>query len=124
MILDAGFLISIDRGERSAQEFLTATLRRHTALTTTHPVVAQVWRNGARQSRLARFLDTIVVHPLDDGVAVGSILARSRTSDVVDAHLVALAVRLAHPILTGDSADLETLVASLPNHRPRVLRWP
>jgi hypothetical protein len=124
LILDAGFLISIDRGERAAQEFLTAALRHRTALSTTHPVVARVWRSGARQSRLARFLDTVVMHPLDDGVAVGSILARSRTTDVVDAHLVALAVRLAQPILTGDIADLEALAASLPDHRPRVLRWP
>lgn len=124
MILDAGFLISLDRGERAAQEFLTAASRAHTALSTTHPVVAQVWRNGARQSRLARFLDTVVVHPFDDGVAVGTILARSRTADVVDAHLVAVAVRLAHPILTGDKADLEFLTAALPDPRPRVLRWP
>jgi predicted nucleic acid-binding protein len=124
LILDAGFLISIDRGERAAREFLTATLRHGTPLSTTHPVVAQVWRDGARQSRLARFVDTVVVHPFDDGVAVGRILARSRTTDVVDAHLVAVALRLAQPILTGDITDLETLAASLPDHQPRVLRWP
>jgi hypothetical protein len=124
LILDAGFLISVDRGERAAQEFLTATLRRGTPLSTSHPVVAQVWRSSARQSRLARFLDSVVVHPFDDGVAVGTILARSRTTDVVDAHLVAVALRLAQPILTGDFVDLDALAASLPDHRPRILRWP
>ena len=124
MILDAGFLISIDRGERPAQEFLSATLRHGTPLSTTHPVVAQVWRNGARQARLARFLGTVVVHPFDDVASVGSMLARSQTTDVVDAHLVAVSLRLVKPIVTGDIADLEALTASLPDHRPRVLRWP
>jgi hypothetical protein len=124
LILDAGFLISVDRGERAAQELLTATMRDWPPLSTTHPVVAQIWRNGARQSRLARFLDSVVVHPFDDGAAVGTILAWSRTTDVVDAHLVAVALRLAQPILTGDVTDLEALAASLPDHRPRILRWP
>ena len=48
------------------------------------------------------------------------ILARLRTTDVVDAHLIAVAIRLAQPILTGDITDLEALAASLPDQRPRV----
>lgn len=116
--------MSVDRGERSAQEFLHAALQRRTTLSTTHPVVAQVWRNGARQARLVRFLATITVHPFDNGHAVGAILARSRTADVVDAHLVVVAVELSEPILTGDVGDIEVLVASLPNARPRIHRWP
>ena len=123
MILDAGFLVSVDRGERTAQEFLTAAVRRRTPLSTTHPVVAQVWRNGTRQARLARFLGSIAVHPFDNGPQVGAILSRSGTADVVDAHLVAVAVRLAEPILTADVDDLDLLTASLPDRRPKVLAW-
>ena len=78
----------------------------------------------AQRARLARFLDTVVVHPFDDGASVGSMLARSQTTDVVGAHLVAVARRLVQPILTGDTADLEALTASLPDHRPRVLPGP
>ncbi len=124
MILDAGFLVSLDRGERAAQEFLTAALRQRTPMGATHPVVAQVWRNGARQARLTKFLSGIAVHPFDDGREVGAILARSGTADVVDAHLVSLAIRFSEPILTGDVDDLHALVASLPEHRPEVLSWP
>ena len=124
MILDAGFLVSVDRGERAAQEFLTAALRRRTPLSTTHPVLAQVWRRGTRQARLAKFVRGIAVHPLDDGRAVGAILSRSGTADVVDAHLVSVAIRLAEPILTADVDDLDVLTASLPSRRPRVLAWP
>ena len=124
MILDAAFLVSVERGERAAQEFLTAALRRRTPLSTTHPVVGQVWRSGARQARLAKFLRGIAVHPLDNGQEVGAILSRSGTTDVVDAHLVSVAIRLAEPILTGDVADLELLSASLVDHGPRVFAWP
>jgi glycosyltransferase A (GT-A) superfamily protein (DUF2064 family) len=124
LILDAGFLISVDRGERAAQEFLTAALVHETPLTTTHPVIAQVWRDGARQARLARFLQSVVVVAFDDGTEVGNLLARSGTSDVVDAHLVVVAVRRSEPILTGDVHDMESLTASLPARRPTLLSWP
>ncbi len=124
LILDAGFLVSVDRGERNAQAFLTAALVHDTPLTTTHPVVAQVWRNGSRQARLARFLQSVVIVALEDGPEIGHLLARSGTSDVVDAHLVVVAVRRSEPVLTGDADDLELLVAALPDRRPNVLRWP
>jgi hypothetical protein len=126
VILDAGFLVSIDRGERSAQEFLHGALRRNTRLNTTHPVVAQVWRDGARQARLRRFLTSVTVHPLDNGSVVGAVLARSKTTDVVDAHVVTLAILLQEPILTGDPDYLAHLVDSLPiaTFRPRIHRWP
>jgi hypothetical protein len=124
LILDAEFLISVDRGERTAQEFLSAALMHETPLTTTHPVVARVWRDGVRQARLARFLQSVVVVAFDDGPDVGDLLARSGTSDVVDAHLVVMAVRRSEPILTGDMHDLESLTAALRDRRPHVLSWP
>ena len=104
--------------------FLTAALAHATPLTTTHPVVAQVWREGARQARLARFLGSVLVVAFDDGPEVGNLLMRAGTSDVVDAHLVTVAVRRSEPILTGDVDDLETLVAALPERRPSVFGWP
>lgn len=124
MILDAGFLISVDRNERAAQEFLAAAQRQKTALHTTDPVVAQVWRNGARQARLAKFLAALTIHPFDDGREVGELLTRSRTSDVVDAQLVLLALRISDAVLTGDTEDLTALTSALPTNRPTVYQWP
>ncbi len=124
MILDAGFLISIDRSERTAHTFVTAASRAETALHTTHPVVAQVWRNGSLQARLSAFLRTIVIHPFEDGCPVGRLLAQTKTSDVVDAHLVICAVRLGHDVLTGDPDDLTTLTAVLGPAAPTVHAWP
>ena len=124
MILDAGFLISVDRGERSAHAFLAAADRSGTALHTTHPVVAQVWRDGPRQARLVAFIKAITVHPFDDARPIGRLLGRSRTSDVVDAHLVISAGRIGHDILTGDLDDLVPLAALLGPAAPTVLPWP
>ena len=124
MILDAGFLISVDRNEEPARVLITALQRRRIALHTTDPVVAQVWRNGQRQARLAAFLKTVEVHPLDDGRAVGLLLARAGTSDVVDAHIVVLAVRLKDSVLTGDETDLNALANALPSNRPMIHAWP
>jgi hypothetical protein len=124
VILDAGFLISIDRSEKAAHAFLAAVSRSGTALHTTHPVVAQVWRAGQRQARLAAFLKAITVHPFDDGRPVGRLLAQSITSDVVDAHLVICAVRLGHDILPRDTHDINTLTAMFGPAAPTVHTWP
>lgn len=124
MILDAGFLISIERSERTAHTFLAAADRSGTALHTTHPVVAQVWRGSPRQARLAAFLKAITVHPFDDGRPVGRLLAQAKTSDVVDAHLVICAVRLGHDILTGDPDDVAALTAMFGPAAPVIHTWP
>jgi len=124
VILDAGFLISVDRSEKSAHTFLTAAVRSGNALHTTHPVVAQVWRDGPRQARLAAFLKVITVHPFDDGRPVGLLLAQSKTSDVVDAHLVICAVRIGDAILTGDPDDIAPLTAMFGPAAPTVHTWP
>lgn len=124
MILDAGFLISVDRSEKPAHAFLAAADRSGTVLHTTHPIVAQVWRDRPRQARLAAFLKAITVHPFDDGRPVGRLLAQARTADVVDAHLVICAVRLGHDILTADPDDITTLATPLGSSAPVIHAWP
>ena len=123
MILDAGLLISIDRGTDSARQFVEAARRAREALHTTHPVVAQAWRGGSRQVRLAKFLKSVELHPFEDGKVVGELLGRTGALDVVDAHLVLLAKRLGHDILTGDPFDLAALVAALGEDGPAIHRW-
>lgn len=107
-VLDAGALIAIDRGDRSV---IRALLRqRKGAVIVPAPVLAQVWRDGARQAWLARFVTAngTVVEPLDElsAKAVGVVLARSGTSDVVDASVVVSAWRHDAIVLTTDAADL------------------
>ena len=112
MIIDAGPLI-VD-GER-VNSRLWALIKRATErgedIHTTHPVLAQVWRQPARHANLARAVRLLEVHSLDNAVPVGRRLARSGTSDVVDAHLAVVAERLGTFILTTDSDDMTALEA-------------
>ncbi len=124
MILDAGSLMSVGRSERAAHAFLAAASRSEMPLHTTKPVVAQVWRSGSRQARIAAFLESIAVHSLDDGRPVGQLLAETKTSDVVDAHIVLTAVRLGHDIVTGDPKDLAALSSALGPAPPTIHSWP
>ena len=125
-MIDAGVLVSVDRGDQAALSFRTAAERAGQDLHTTAPVVAQVWRNGTTQARLSHFLKTVSVHPFDDvdGRRVGEILGRSGTTDSTDAHLVVTAFNLGLDIVTGDLQDIQALTASLPNSRPTVHTWP
>lgn len=73
-------------------------------------VVAQVWRNPARQVQLVRVLATeeVRVAPLDgvEARAVGQLCGVSGTADVVDASVVLLARRVDGVAVTSDSDDL------------------
>jgi hypothetical protein len=123
LILDAGVLVSIDRDEEHALVLLTAAKRTDEPLHTSEAVVAQVWRDGARQARLASVLKDIEVHPLDDDRAVGALLARSGGSDVVDAHVVFLGAALSQRVVTSDSDDLTSIATAMGRSQPDILAW-
>jgi hypothetical protein len=114
LILDAGALVAIERGDRNVVALLK---REHQAgrVPKSHgAVVGQVWRGGSgRQARLARVLPGLEIVPLDDalGRRAGVLLGRARTSDVVDAALVVLAVD-GDVVLTSDANDIEHLAHS------------
>ena len=124
-MIDAGLLIAIDRDEPDAKEFIEATRLEDEPLRTTAPVVAQVWRDGARQARLARFLPTLDIRPFasDQYQDVGKLLRESGTSDVVDAHLLACAIYLGDRIITADVGDFVQLSAHLGAAAPLAESW-
>lgn len=114
LVLDAGALIAVDRKDRRVAGLVELGRRAGADLQTVTPVVTQVWRDGARQARLARLLPMIDVRPvaLPEAEAAGELLARSGTSDAVDA-LVMSAARPGDQILTSDTSDLEQVAAAL-----------
>lgn len=126
MILDAGVLIAIDRGDENGKALLAKADQLDEPLHTTSPVAAQVWRDGSRQARLARALRSITVHPFEPGdvAPVGATLRRSGTADVVDAHLYLIAERIGHNILTADVDDFASLRTATARGAPQVLAWP
>jgi hypothetical protein len=117
LVLDAGALIALDRNERAMWIRLKA-LQEVGELPVTHGgVVAQVWRGGPRQARLAAALAGTDVRALDDhlGRAAGELLAETRTSDVIDGALALVAVD-GDEIVTLDRDDFDVLVAATGRH--------
>ena len=111
LVLDAGALIGIDRNDRRVAGLLELGRRGGAELVTSTPVVAQAWRDGARQANLARHMPMIDHREvdLDEAKAAGELLAAAGTADVVDA----LLARLAMPgdqVLTSDPGDLRALL--------------
>lgn len=90
---------------------------------TPSPVVAQAWRGGGRQARLARLLRGCSVDDLDDGRAraVGELLAKAGTTDIVDASVVEGALRRQDLVVSSDADDLIRLAAAV-NRRLEIER--
>lgn len=116
--LDAGGLIALDRGDRRVLALIARTAERGLRVTIPATALAQAVRNPARQAplvRLARQASTDLV-ALDgpDATRTGLLLAASRTSDIVDAHVVVCARRAAQVVVTNDADDLRRLDPHLP----------
>jgi hypothetical protein len=110
LVLDAGALIAVDRGDRGMYKKIEEALRIGDPVRTNPNVVAQVWRDGAKQARLARALRDVTVEPITrkDGYRAGELLGATRTKDVVDA-TVALLAKSYDEVYTSDPSDLRTL---------------
>jgi hypothetical protein len=110
LVLDAGALISLDRGNRDMHSEIRATRLSGAPVRTNPMAVAQVWRDGKRQARLASALRDIDVRALteEDGRQAGELLAASGTSDAIDA-AVALLARSGDLLYTSDPGDLRKL---------------
>ena len=115
--LDAGALIAFERAKRSVVALVARALERGDSLAVPAGVVAQVWRDGARQARLVRLLgsDVTEVIGLDDSTAraVGQLCGVTGATDVVDASVVLCARQRKHKIVTSDAADLRRIDAKV-----------
>lgn len=109
-VLDSGALIAMERDRGRASRLLIAILERSPRLTIPAGVLAQVWRVGRRQARLARLLklDHVEVVPLDgpSAQAVGALIGSCAHSDIVDVHVALCARRRGQTVATSDPEDL------------------
>ncbi|HXA55643.1 MAG TPA: hypothetical protein VNV37_12285 [Solirubrobacteraceae bacterium] len=114
MVLDAGALVAVDRGDRAMAAKLRVAERGGLSLRSTGVVVAEVWRDaGERQANLARLLKAIDVRAVDQrlGREAGALLGRARMTDAADATVVAVAAT-GDRVLTSDPIDIGRLVAA------------
>ncbi len=116
-VLDTGALIAFERNDRAVVAIIAAAVERGDPLLVPAAVVAQAWRDGRRQVRLARLLgsDRCTVHVLDDrqARASGQLLGVTRTTDVVDASVAICARDTGLGVVTSDPDDLRHLNPNL-----------
>lgn len=118
LVLDAGAFLAVERGDRDVVALVKLERLAGRPPVSNGGVVTQVWRGGhGRQAGVARLLAGVEVRALDDrlGRRAGMLLARSASSDAVDAAVVCLASD-GDDILTSDPRDLLALAEAAGVH--------
>ncbi len=113
LTLDTGALLALERGDPRIRALLRRSVENGIGLAVPAGVVAQTWRGGPRQARVARLLgDPLVdVPPLDDPTAraVGLLCGRSGHADIVDVHVALYARERGQTVVTSDPDDLRAI---------------
>lgn len=114
---DAGGLMALDRNDRRVIALLARAADLGMRVTVPAAALAQAIRSPARQARLCRLIrqaSTDLI-PLNghDATAVGLLLARTATADIVDAHVVICAQRTGQVIVTSDPGDIRRIDPNL-----------
>jgi hypothetical protein len=136
LILDTGGLLAWSGGDARVRAYIRNAAQQRMPILIPAVVVAQVIRGGPRDAPINRVLNAVrldgiaitpaTIIPVDGMLAreAGKLLGLTRTTDVVDAVVVAEAARrLPATILTSDHPDMMRLVSTLPDHaRIRVVR--
>ena len=114
---DAGGLIALDRNDRRVVALIARATERGMRMTIPATALAQAMRNPARQARLSRLIrqagTDLIALDGPGAAAVGLLLARTATADIVDAHVVVCAQRATQAIITSDPADLRRIAPGL-----------
>ncbi|MGH3783568.1 MAG: PIN domain-containing protein, partial [Pseudonocardiaceae bacterium] len=117
VVLDSGAMIALERRDTRMLALADELHGARRIGYVSAGVVAQTWRGSARQHATMRLLraGAVRVDPLSEDVAyrLGLLLAKSGTSDVVDAHVALLARRLHATVVTSDPDDLTALDPTL-----------
>ncbi len=110
LTLDTGALIGLEKGDERVRSLLQRAVTEGIDLAVSAGVVAQAWRGGPRQARIARLLadPDVQVVVLDDPTAraAGALVARSGHQDVVDVSVALCAAERGHVVLTTDPGDV------------------
>jgi hypothetical protein len=116
VVLDTGALIAFERNDRRVRTLIELALANRGELHVPAGVVAQAWRDGARQARVARLLSSgsVAVTALDDeeARAVGVLCRKTGAFDVIDASVALLAAVTPH---ASSRATRVTSGASIPS---------
>jgi hypothetical protein len=122
LTLDTGALIAIEAGSQRMALLVEQAIATGAELAIPAGVVAQAWRGGARQVRVAKLLQLKVtsVVALDTKFAlrIGARCASTGSADVVDVSVALCASDRKHPVVTSDPGDIAAIDPALTLVRP------
>jgi hypothetical protein len=114
IVLDAGGLVAIERDDRELWSALKRAALATESVVVPSTALAQVWRGGPRQARLARVLQHCVVADFDAlAREVGVLCGVANTRDICDAHVALVASRQATTLYTSDPDDMRKLLKAV-----------
>jgi hypothetical protein len=118
LILDAGAILALARGDGDTRAALERARREGYVVVIPTPVLTQVHRGGRDRAWIDRVVNAVDA-PLPTSAPVarraGELLARSGSSDAVDAIVAAEALQSTPAlILTSDPDDMQRLVEGEP----------
>jgi predicted nucleic acid-binding protein len=113
VVYDTAVLIAADRNDRRIWAEHRIRLEAGNVPLVPSPVLAQASRSP-RQVQMRRLLRGCEVVPFDEAAAhrAGALLGKSRTADIVDAAVVALAIKQGADVQTGDATDIQRLAGA------------
>jgi predicted nucleic acid-binding protein len=115
--LDTGALIALESGSRRMAVLIEEALANRAELAIPAGVVAQAWRGGAGQARIARLLRASVtsVVALDQRQAlrIGARCVATGVADVIDVSVALCARDRGHAVVTSDPDDIRAAGPSL-----------
>jgi hypothetical protein len=120
LTLDAGALIALEKADRKLDVLLRRAFEQGGLVFVPAGMLAQVWRSGARQARLASFLGrtgvTVEALTTVQAKAIGELCGLRGTTDVIDASVVLTARLYKGVVITSDPQHLRYLDPDLSIH--------
>lgn len=117
LTLDTGALIAIEAGSPRMALLVEQAIAAGAELAIPAGVVAQAWRGGAQQVRIAKLLQlrvtSIVALDAKFALRVGARCAFSGSTDVVDVSVALCASDRGHSVITSDPGDMAAIDSTL-----------
>jgi len=125
IVLGTGALLALERDDRVMWLRLREAVKADVPVLVPVGALAQAWRGGPGQARLARAVSDLQPSSFDDvAFAAGELCGKAGTADVIDASVALVAARsgVTH-LYTSDPEDLRQLLhaAGAKPRKPQII---
>ncbi|HEV3365423.1 MAG TPA: PIN domain nuclease [Acidimicrobiia bacterium] len=125
IVFDTGALVALERDDRAMWLRLRESIKADVPVLVPVGALAQAWRSGPRQARLARAIADLEPASFDDlALSAGELCGKAGTADVIDASVALTAAQsgVTH-LYTSDPEDLGRLLqaAGRKRRKPQII---